>query len=296
MEDANNQDGTIDIDDDISDIEEDVSFEGGELDETLFQRLKSNDSNINYLHIVLNPDNDGKCFFNSINWKEDGDYIGNNTKLRKLVLIHQGQRDQRYILGEEGHNLPTKQQLQDFFSCIYRNRSVKEFRISSIDINNKFGGDLIEGLRGHPSLVTLDISNGKSGISNGILGNTLMKVLTHPKCRLKCLALSDCILEDEGISIICDSLMHSNTLKRLSLNNMQMAVSSVGWRALSTFIRHPNCKLVDLGLYDIGINDESANLLGSALHSSSSIKILNLSANRVVLVGIHYSISCHKPQ
>jgi len=150
-------------------------------------------------------------------------------------------------------------------------------------IVDEFGGGLIEGLSGHPSLERLCISFGSLSNSNGRLGNTLMKVLKHPNCRLKCLDLVECILDDKGISIICDSLMHNNTLKRLFLSNTQIGlkqITSVGLRALSTFIRHPNCKLVELGLYSFGINDEGIGILGSAVSGSgsSSLKTLHLSS------------------
>ena len=136
----------IEVEDDFivndnSDIEEDVSFKGGELDETLFQRLKSNDSKVTSLHIGLNPGDDGHAriayvFFNNINWKEDGDCIANNSNLKELVIEYRGPYlGRKYYLGDElGRNLPTRQQLQDFFSCIYRNSSIKRLSFCSMMI------------------------------------------------------------------------------------------------------------------------------------------------------------------
>ena len=58
-------------------------------------------------------------------------------------------------------------------------------------------------------------------------------------------------------------------------------ITTVGWRALSNVLRDPNCKLVELDLHDAGIDDESADVLGSAL-ASLSVSTLNLSSNRSI--------------
>ena len=47
------------------------------------------------------------------------------------------------------------------------------------------------------------------------------------------------------------------------------------WGTLSNVIRHPNCNLIELELYNAGINDTGAKLLGAAI-SGSSMKALNL--------------------
>ena len=55
-------------------------------------------------------------------------------------------------------------------------------------------------------------------------------------------------------------------------------ITSVGWQPLSTIIRD---KLIHLKLYDAPINDESANVLGSAL-SGSKVTDLNLASNESI--------------
>jgi len=282
MEDTNSQDDTIAIDIDNNTIEESYEAEDNDhddpyvFDNDTFQRLKQNNSSITSVYIYLNCGEDIEPFFNTVDWKKDGDCISNNTQLKKLHICPA--YNEKYILGKEGHNLPTRQQLQDFFSCIYyRNSSIKELVISAIDISDKFGGGLIEGLRTHPSLVRLEIIS-KLG-SKGC--EALGEVLRHAKSILKDLRLPYCKLDDQGLGVLCDGLVGNSTLKKLDLSGNNK-ITSVGWRALSTVIQHPNCKLVNLDLNNTGITDEGSNTLGTALSGLSSLKVLDLSMNHSI--------------
>jgi len=270
--DDNNVNDNIDSEDHDSDDEEggyhlfdESHYNYGKLD--TIEKLKENSPSITGLDIELSR-NVSKCFFNSFDWKKDGYCVSNNTHLKRLLINHNDGRlhAQRYFLGEQGHSLPTRQQLQDFFSCIYRNSSIMELKLRGIDVSDEFGGDLIEGLAGHPSLTTLEISKGRT------LFKALGKVLNHEKSILKDFCLPGC--GDEGLGALCDVLVGNSTLKKLDLGDND-TITSVGWRALSTVIQHPNCKLIELDLHNTGINDEGADILGSAL-SGSSLKVLNL--------------------
>jgi len=227
----------------------------------------------------LNCNQDDECNFNSIDWKEDGYCIVNNTQLKTIKLSYRGRPcGERYILGEQGHNLPTRQQLQDFFSCIYQNNSIDTLIIESVFVDNEFGRDFIEGLCGHPSLTRLENSHGKLG-SKGC--TAIGKVLKHTQSKLKSLRLRFCQLDDEGMIILCDGLVGNSAIKDLSFHG-NTNITPVGWRALSTVLQHTNCKLIDLDLSYAGINDESANILGSALCGLSSLKVLSLYNNRSI--------------
>jgi len=181
-------------------------------------------------------------------------------------------------LGEDRHNLPTREQLQDFFSCIYQNRSINHLGTHSICINDDFGGDLLEGLQGHPSLTSLDFESGNLG-SKGC--SAIGEVLKHPKCKLTELRLVDNNFDHEGFSALCDALAGNKTLKKLFIGNNEQISTPAGWRALSTVLQSPNCKLIELKLYDTGMNDEGANLLGTAL-VSLSVSTLDLSSNESI--------------
>ena len=103
------------------------------LDKDTFERLKQNDPSVTHLHTHLdcrsgieNP-NRSDDIFNSIDWGKDGYCISNNTQIEKIeiyilrntIISSNGITNQvrRYVLGQEGQNLPTKQQ-QDFFALV----------------------------------------------------------------------------------------------------------------------------------------------------------------------------------
>jgi len=281
MAETHQKDDDIHMDNDNNDIGEDDSDDDDEdegldfnLDETTLQILKQNKS-ITYLSVKLNRyDSDEEPpFFNSVDWKEEGHCITNNTQLKTIEVSHMFQP---YVLGEQGQNFPTRQRLQDFFSCVYQNSSIKDFSFNSICVSDEFGAALIEGLQGHPSLIELAIYDGKIG---SLAYCALGKVLKHPKSKVKELRLHDNNIDNQGFTALCDSLLGNSRMKRLSLDRNDQITS--GWRALSTVLKHPCCKLVDLGLNNTGINDEGADVLGTAL-ASSSVSSLNLSNNKSI--------------
>ena len=248
-------------DDEIIEIRED-EVEVVDVDENVLQRLKQNDPTISGVHITLFTKEDKSCF-NSIDWKEDGKCIANNTHLKKL----------RVVLGQDKS---MRQQLQYFFSSIHQNRSIEELEITSDRIDKEFGMFIIEGLCGHSSLIRLKIRRGKLE-SAGC--EALGKVLSHPKSKLKELCVPEYHLNDDAFKILCNALLGNSTIKSLYLTNNQ--VSSIGLQALSTVLRHPNCTLTNVCLSSTSLNDESANVLGSALRGST-VKKLNLSYNRTI--------------
>jgi len=190
-------------------------------------------------------------------------------------------------LGEEGHNLPTRQQLRDFFLCIYRNSSIDTIEIESVSVDDEFGGGLIEGLCGHPSLTRLGVGIKYSMEIEAKWGSigcrALGKVLNHPRSKLKVLRVSHSDLDDEAAQTLSEALMGSNVLKKLDLSGNK-DIGSVGWQALATVIRHPNCKLTSLSLSSNTINDDGVSILGWGL-SGSSVKALNLWSHKINRVG-----------
>ena len=294
MEEANNQAEPVDVDVDVDDViessdieeEEDCTFRDRSyiiMDKKVLQRLKQNDPSIKSIKIGLHCDDDGECFFNTINWKKDGDCIINNTQLKNLHLHYEGRDfyEEKYILGELGNNLPTRQQLHDFFTCIHRNSSITALSFRSIQIVEEFGGSIIEGLCGHPSLTKFEISQIGLGRLGSIGCEALRKVLKHPTSKLTNLCIINSQLYDESLGALCDGLLGNSMMKRLSLHGNK-DITSIGCRALSTVIRHPKCKLVELNLLDTGIDYAGADILGNAFSGSSSIRVLNLSSNKSI--------------
>ena len=112
------------------------------LDNKVYQRLQQNDPTITTVNVMLNSvklNGSQQYYFNSIDWENNGDCISDNTHLNKLMISYHGSclgrpHDQPYIFGEDGNNLPTRQQLQHFFSSIYRNSSIKELEFHRDDL------------------------------------------------------------------------------------------------------------------------------------------------------------------
>ena len=279
MENGDNIDGISGIEEYDSDDEDEYDI----LDKNTLQKLNNNNPAVSALSVDLNRYNNEEPFFNSIDWKENGNCISDNMQLKKLYIYNNGSSSYlgdpgKYTLGEEGHNLPTRQQLQDFFSCVYQNKFITNINIGSIDISNQFGGDLIEGLQGHPGLVKLEIGHAKLGSA----GCTAVgKVLKHQHSKLKDLDLRYCQLDGDRLEILCDGLVGNNKLKKLYLSGNK-DITSNGWRALSTVLQHTNCKLVTLELHFTGIDDDGENALGSALCCLQSLKVLDLSHNQSI--------------
>jgi len=287
MEESNNQEDPINNNgnnvNEEEDYDEDNILYTFKLDKKTLNNLKQNDPSVTDFTLGLHSSGDREPFFNSIDWKVNGDCIANNTHMKRLRIYHNATSvfSSKYSLGDEGHNLPKRQQLQEFFSCIYRNSSIHQIEIIAIDISDDFGGGLIEGLSGHSSLIRLEIGQYSSLGSRCI--SALGKILKHPMSKLKVLSLPNCQLDEESFSTICDALLGNTKMKSLCLKgNTQIATT--GWRALSTVLQHPDCKLTNLDLGWTDINDVGSNILGSAL-SVSSIKALDLSNAKISSVG-----------
>lgn len=258
------------------DIDE-TNKEQMELNDRTKARLERNDSSLLDIQICLDD------LFNSMNYRgEDGgvfNLIANNNHLKKLSLTFRGRcldrpTNQPYILGEQGHNLPTRQQLLRLFTCINRNNSIRNITLGSMSIADEFGRGLIECLQGHPSLVSLHCSKGQlEPLACTTLG--IGAVLRYPDSKLKDLRLVSCNLDDGRLGTLCHVLLGNSTMESLHLSDNRH-ITSVGWRTLANVIRHTNCKLSTLALNVNCIDDEAAIALGDALSGSSLMKCLNL--------------------
>ena len=184
MEETNNQYDSTNVENDDGTIDEssDTEVEDREDEDKppiclnnkiILQRLRQNDSEITNLSISLRDN-----YFNSIDWKEEnnGNCISNNTQLKKLSIS----------IGTPTNNI------QDLFSCIYRNSSITALSFSSFFIVDKCGGGLIQGLSGHDSLLRLEIRGGRLG---SIGCEALVKVLKHPTSKMRDLSLFNCHLD-----------------------------------------------------------------------------------------------------
>ena len=160
QEDGNDMENDHNIDDTniIEEYDSEDEDYGYEFDEDTLQKLRENNPAVSTLSVDLNKWYDEEPFFSSIDWKVDGNCISDNTQLKKLHIYSNDSSSYPYTLGDQGQNLPTRQRLQDFFSCIYRNKFITDITISYIDIIDEFGWGLIQGLSGHPSIKILEIA------------------------------------------------------------------------------------------------------------------------------------------
>jgi len=290
MEDSNHQDNNnndIDMNND-NEEDSDVIIEEVDSDDEYdlfssdtFKRLKQNDPSLTAISVDYFRDHEyTEGYFKSINWKENVCCISNNTHLKELRIHYQHSTHYGFA-EEEDTELPTKEQLQYFFSSIHENRSIEIFKVTSVSIDDEFGGWLIKGLSGHQSLKKLQIGQYIETAKLGsIVCNALGQVLEHPESKLKILHLRNCILDDDGFKVLSDGLLGNGIMKRLYLSDNQH-ITSIGWRALSNVLRHPNCKLVHLDLFSTGLTDDIADILGSAL-IGSSLKTLILTSNNSI--------------
>ena len=67
-------------------------------------------------------------------------------------------------------------------------------------------------------------------------------VICSPICSLESLTLPGNNLDDEGISIIGDSVEKSKTLKSLNLS-CNSGITSAGWQGFTKYLRNPTCPL-----------------------------------------------------
>lgn len=165
VENSNEDEGTVhDSSISIEESDDEHSVDTNFLD--TYQRLKQKDPTLSHLWISLKPD-EIKYFFDNIDWKEVGDCISDNEHLKKLFVAFHDEVSPMY---DHSHRL----QLQDFFSCVYRSSSINQIHLSSNCILDEFGGSLIEGLCGHSSLTTLEITgHGRLGRNIGGLCNAI---------------------------------------------------------------------------------------------------------------------------
>lgn len=159
----------------------------------------------------------------------------------------------------------------DFFIAYLRGSTVRELDMLQNDITlnwNFFSRELLN----QDNLVRLDLSN---NILTDIGAEDISIYLKG--CRkLRDLALDDVEIETQGCDLICDSLMHSDCVNKLSLQSN--GINNKQINCLVNYLMATKL-LTDLNL---GCNDlclVALSSLSKALLINSSLKILNLQSN-----------------
>ncbi|KAM4014106.1 NACHT, LRR and PYD domains-containing protein 12-like [Anomaloglossus baeobatrachus] len=132
------------------------------------------------------------------------------------------------------------------------------------------------------SLKILDLSHNQL---SGPHFRDLMEALSSPSCRLKELHLDGNDLSQTACTQLASGIRNNEFLKILVLSNNHL--SSPQFSDLMEALSSPDCRIVELRLALNDLPDTSCIQLASVIKNNRSLKILDLSSNR--LSGPHFS-------
>uniref|UniRef100_A0A8C0QM76 Uncharacterized protein n=1 Tax=Chelonoidis abingdonii TaxID=106734 RepID=A0A8C0QM76_CHEAB len=142
-------------------------------------------------------------------------------------------------------------------------------------------GDLAAVFRTSQSLTELELgahySLGDAGVQ------LLCEGLKHPNCKLERLKLWSCHLTDASYRDLAGVLSTSQSLTELNLGGNKLGSVS---KLLCEGLKHPNCKLQKLELWNCGLTDTGLGDLATALRTNQSLTVLNLGGNNLGDAGV----------
>jgi hypothetical protein len=107
-------------------------------------------------------------------------------------------------------------------------------------------------------------------------------VLCSPICSLENLTLHG--LNDEGATVIGDSLAKKNTLNSLKLST-SIRITSAGWKGLLKCLRNPTCALRELDVDVLRMGNAGAIVIARSLKANASLKILKMDVLSMTATG-----------
>ena len=141
--------------------------------------------------------------------------------------------------------------------------------------DDKFS-QIVIALRSQPQIEELGLSGynvGKGGFV--ALGGTLERChLSLRRLNLRVYDHDNGVTGDEGLNALVAGLKHCHNLTSLSLEGIQ--ITEEGPSSLSTLFHSDNCRLENLRLDEINIDDDDMDVLATGLASLPSLKRLNL--------------------
>lgn len=205
------------------------------------------------------------------NWERDGEGIGRNTQINKLVL------------GNGLHDNVSRDQFEAFCEGMAGNKSIERLTISC---GGLFGGEIFNFLslffQQNSNLRCLKLSyTWGSDISVPDSVRLLSEVLTRFKT-LRAFELYGAQLGDGDVGTIVQALAGHSGVAKIDLSGT--TVGERGLAALAALMNSPNSSLVDLDLRRCHLNDEEALILAPALGRNSTLRRLDLGYNHGITI------------
>jgi hypothetical protein len=159
----------------------------------------------------------------------------------------------------------------------------KSDRLESIrflNINWCSAGDqevekLFHSLKGKPRLAKISFNN---NTVERLGCKALANLLKSPSTNIQELDLSLSSIDNDSMAILCDAIIKSKTLQKLSLVNISL-LSLSGCFLLSTALSQPTTVIRCLLLDRTGLDDEGISFLGDALKVNKTLDSLSLRYN-----------------
>ncbi|ELK09147.1 NACHT, LRR and PYD domains-containing protein 11 [Pteropus alecto] len=118
--------------------------------------------------------------------------------------------------------------------------------------------------------------------NNGV--KILCDALLHPDCGLESLVLSGCFFTNDVCQHIASAMINNPNFRSLELGSNNIGDS--GMEVLCNALKHPSCKLENIGLEECMLTSACYASLTFVLKSSKTLKKLNLLGNKLGDEGI----------
>ena len=190
-------------------------------------------------------------------------FLRNNDSLRHLYFtaLHTGLQNARSIA-----------------LLLSQQSSMTRLYFEDIDFDDEELSQISTALRSQPQIEELSLSSYNVG-RNGLvtLGKALEGCLSLRTLDFAAFRNHD--IDYEGINALLEGLKHCHNLTSLKLYGVQMNTEEAS-RSLSTIFQH-NCRLENLVLDDMHIDDDGMAVLATGLTCLSSLKRLTLRENSI---------------